>query len=202
MGRFCRSRWEVVWRATPVEIVRLPATPLAHDDSLKRDGFCVARLLMSTPIAAKLLNCTPIWDDLGMMSLKATPIWDGQGGGRGRNRRDRAASPESEKQELTPRRRGGKLRNGVQVVVSASQRSRDRTQAGVLVPQDRGKARSCPSSRLLRCSIKRGLGCREKVHQYQAEGHAADSADEKKRHHVRLERIGLSRSHPGKHGLL
>ena len=63
------------------------------------------------------------------------------------------------------------------------------------MPQDRN-----PSSHLL-CFIKRGLGCGQEVQQYQIESHAADSADEKKGHHVSLERIGLSGPHPGKHGL-
>lgn len=70
--------------------------------------------------------------------------------------------------------------------------------------QDREKRlRHHPSCRLrTRCFIKCGLGRGQKVQQHQAEDHTADSADEKKRHHVGLERVGLSGPHPGKHGLL
>ncbi len=54
----------------------------------------------------------------------------------------------------------------------------------------------------MHCSIKCGLGCDEEVQQYQAEDNAANGSDKQKRHHVSLERIGLWRPHPGKHGLL
>jgi hypothetical protein len=60
-----------------------------------------------------------------------------------------------------------------------------------------------PLSRLLRCFIECGLGCGQEVQEYKADGDAADCAYKKERRDVAHERgICLSRSQPGKYGLL
>jgi hypothetical protein len=82
-----------------------------------------------TPISARSRKCTPIWDDLGMMSLKAMPIWDDREGypldrGIARDRRDRRGKTLPLIKVMTLIRKRDRLRETGYLVFPSARRRR------------------------------------------------------------------------------